>query len=152
MGYTSLQQPPLILHAWGGRHASAAGRQAGKSPRYRPILRLCAQRVFSFCRLTALLAVPSTRPDLQTAHHNAVPSTRLYLDVHRTPCLARARTRTPPRCRAQHAPVPQRVPHGVLSTRPHPQTTSPLPRTSIRQGVLSRDPGPQVHLIRRHSN
>ena len=138
---------------------------------------------------------------------------------HRQPCPARVRTRKPPRCRVQHASVPQRTPHAVSSTRPYPQTASmpcrargrtpmpcparartstrtarraqhapasahhallrcparqyargsfpetldlksawydaaafPLPRTSVRQGVLSRDPGPQVYLVRRHRN
>ena len=43
---------------------------------------------------------------------------------HRQPCPARVCTRKPPRCRAQHAPVPQRTPHAVSSTRPYPQTAS----------------------------
>jgi hypothetical protein len=141
----------------GGRHASAGGRQAGKSPHYRPILRPYAQRVLSPRKPPAPPTVPGTRPHPQTTpmpcparartsthttrraqhapipanrlnavpstcpHSNAVPSTRPYLNAHRTPCPARARIRTP--------------------------RSSPLLRPSVRQGVLSRDPGPQVRLV-----
>jgi hypothetical protein len=71
----------------GGRHASAGGRQAGKSPHLPTYF------------------LPADRP-------------------HRHPWPARVRTRKPPRCRAQHAPVPQRTPQAVPSTRPCPQTAS----------------------------
>ena len=103
-------------------------RQAGKSPHYRPILRLHAQRVFSPRKPPAPPAVPGTRP-----HPQATPM----------PCPARAHTRKPPQCRAQHAPVPQRAPHAVPSTRPHPHTTlfSAAPPVSTPGGP-SRDPGP----------
>ena len=74
----------------GGRHASAGGRQAGKSPHYRPILRPYAQRVLSPRKPPAPPAVPGTRPHPQT-----------------TPmaCPARARTSTRTARRAQHAPA-----------------------------------------------
>ena len=55
-----------------------------------------------------------------------MPSTRPYLNAHRTPCPARARIRTP--------------------------RSSLLPHPSVRQGDLSRDPGSQVRLVWRHFN
>ena len=59
---------------------------------------------------------------------------------HCQPCPARVRTRKPPRCRAQHAPVLQRTPHAVPSTRPHPHTTlfSAAPPVSTPGGPFPR--------------
>ena len=186
----TLQPSTHSLATPGGRHASAGGRQAGKSPHYRPILRQYAQRVLSPRKPPAPPAVPGTRPHPQTtpmpcparartsthttrrAQHapipanrlNAVPSTR----PHSNACPARARTSTHTARRAQHAPASAH--HALLrySARQYARgsfletldlksawydaTASPLPRPSVRQGVLSRDPGPQVYLVRRHRN
>ena len=129
-----------------GRHASAGGRQAGKSPHYRPILRPYAQRVPSPRQPPAPPAVPGTRPPPQTTP---------------MPCPACARTSTHTARRAQHAPIPANCLKAVPSTRPYLNThhtpcpahirirtprSSPLPRPSVRQGVLSGDPRSQVRL------
>ena len=140
-----------------GRHASAGGRQAGKSPHYRPTLRPYAQPVLPPRKPPAPPAVPGTRPQPQTTP---------------MPCPARARTSTHTTRHAQHAPIPANRLNAVPSMRPHsnavPSThpylnahrtscpacarfrtprSSPLPRPSVRQGVLSRDLGPQVRLV-----
>ena len=142
---------PLILHAWGGRHASAGGRQAGKSPHYRHILRPYAQRVLSPRKPPAPPAVPSTRRHPQTAHRNAVPNTRPYPQMPAPqavpstrlcpqttpmPYPARARTSTRTARRVRHAPAPANHLNAVPSTRPHPQPPrcraqhAPVPRRS----------------------
>ena len=134
-----------LCHATpGGRHASAGGRQAGKSPHYRPILRPHAQRVLSPRK-------PPAPP--------AVPGTRLHPQTTPMPGPARIRTSTHTTRRAQHAPIPANRLNAVPSTRPHskavPSTrpylnahrtpcparariprSSPLPRPSVRQRVL----------------
>ena len=49
-------------------------------------------------------------------HPDAVSTTRPYLSAHHTQCPARAHTRKPPQCRAQHAPALQyRAQHAPAS-------------------------------------
>ena len=160
---------PQTAHATSRtRHASAPANHPDTVPSTRPYLNahytLYPARVHTCklpqCRAQHALALQCRAPhapEPQLAPH-AVPSTR------------------------PHALVPQRAPHDAPRTRPHPHTTlftaaplsstpggpfqttldlksawydataSPLPRTSVRQGVLFRDHGPQVHLVRHHRN
>ena len=92
-------------------------------------------------------AIPSTRP-----HSNAVPSTRPHLNAHRTPCPARAASAHHALLRCPARQYARGSFHGTLDLRSarYDATASPLPRTSVRKGVLSRDPGRQVYLVRRH--
>ena len=76
------------------------------------MLRLVAARLANR-RITDLFCARTRNASFLPASH-----------PHRQPCLARVSTRKPPRCRAQHASVPQRTPRAVPSTRPHPQPAS----------------------------
>ena len=86
-------------------------------------------------------AVPSTRPYPQTPARRQCPArARTRKQPHSAmPCPPRACTRKPPRCRAQHAPAPQRGPHAVPGTRPHPQTTAmPCPARACTSTLTAR--------------
>ena len=132
---------------------------------------LLSRRSFTFCFFLSLpffLAwgfMSLSHAPAPANYLNPVPSTRSHPQ--------------PPQCHAQNVPVPRRSPNAVPGTQPHPhitlvpcparariskrtarraqqtpqpKITTPLPRTSRRQGVFPRATGPQAHLVRRHSN
>jgi hypothetical protein len=105
------------------------------------MLRLVAARLANR-RITDLFCARTRNASFLPANH-----------PHRQPCPARVRTRKPPRCRVQHASVPQRTPHAVPSTRPYPQTASmPCParaRTPMPCPARARTPMPSTRTARR---